>query len=68
MRRYSLEHLLGEDTEELPTDVQGLKHGPVDVAALGDEILLELGQKLKKSRDFMFTSFLISQNHILCNV
>lgn len=27
--RNSLQHLLGEDSEQLPADVQGLVHGPV---------------------------------------
>lgn len=32
--RDTLQHLLGEDTEQLPADVQGLEHGAVLVATL----------------------------------
>ncbi len=40
--RNSLQHLLGEDPEELPADVERLEHRPVLVVALSDKILLEL--------------------------
>uniref|UniRef100_A0A182QVN8 Uncharacterized protein n=1 Tax=Anopheles farauti TaxID=69004 RepID=A0A182QVN8_9DIPT len=45
--RDTLEHLLREDTQQLPADVERLEHGTVLVVALRDEVLLELGQELQ---------------------
>lgn len=44
---YTLQHLLGEDTEQLPTDVQRFEHCAVLVVTLRDEVLLELRQELQ---------------------
>ena len=46
-RRYAFQHLLGEDAQQLPPDVQRLEDGPVLVVALGYEVLLELGEELQ---------------------
>ena len=45
--RDALEHLLGEDTQQLPADVERLEDGAVLVVALRDEVLLELGEELE---------------------
>uniref|UniRef100_A0A2M4D215 Putative secreted protein n=1 Tax=Anopheles darlingi TaxID=43151 RepID=A0A2M4D215_ANODA len=45
--RDTLEHLLREDTQQLPADVERFEHGTVLVVALRDEVLLELGQELQ---------------------
>jgi hypothetical protein len=45
--RNSLQHLLGEDTQQLPANVQRLEDGTVLVVALGDEVLLELAEELE---------------------
>lgn len=45
--RDPLQHLLGEDPEQLPANVQGFEDGTVLVVALGDEVLLELGKELE---------------------
>jgi len=42
----TLQHLLGEDTQQLPSNVQGLEYRSVLVAALGDKVLLELAKEL----------------------
>lgn len=43
----TLQHLLGEDTQQLPANVQGFKDGAFHVRALRDEGLLKLGQELQ---------------------
>ena len=45
--RDPLEHLLGEDPQQLPANIEGLENGTIFVAPLRDEILLELGQELQ---------------------
>jgi len=42
-----LEHLLGEDTEQLPPNVKGLEHSAVLIVTLCNEVLLKLGQELE---------------------
>lgn len=43
----SLEHFLGENSQQLPANVQWFKHRAVLVAALRDEVLLEFRQELQ---------------------
>lgn len=43
----SFEHLLGEDSQQLPADVQRLEYRAVFVAALRDEVFLELRQEFQ---------------------
>lgn len=43
----SLKHLLGEDSQKLPANVQRLEDRAVFVAALRDEVLLKLRQELQ---------------------
>ena len=43
----SLQHLLGEDTKQLPADVERLEDSTIFVGSLGDEVLLELGEELQ---------------------
>lgn len=45
--RDTLEHLFGEDAEELPANVQRLEHGTVLIVALRDKVLLEFRQELQ---------------------
>lgn len=45
--RNPLEHLFGENTQQLPTDVQSLEDRPVVVRTLSDEVLLKLLQELQ---------------------
>lgn len=43
----SLKHLLGEDSQKLPADVQRLEDGTIFVAALRDKVLLKLRQEFQ---------------------
>lgn len=45
--RDTFQHLLGEDTQQLPTYIQRFEYGTIFVTALRDEILLELRQELQ---------------------
>jgi len=45
--RNPLQHLLGEDPEQLPPDVEGLEDCAVLIVTLGNEVLLELAQELQ---------------------
>ena len=45
--RNAFQHLLGEDAQQLPANVERLEDGAVLVVALRDKVLLELGQKLQ---------------------
>jgi len=42
-----LQHLLGEDPEQLPADVKRLKDSTVLIVALCNEVLLELAKELE---------------------
>jgi len=59
----SLKHLLGEDSQKLPTNVQRLKDCAIFVAALRDEVLLKLWQEfqvqqiVRRQRLFSHDSF-----------
>lgn len=47
-RRWNtLQHLLGEDSQQLPTDVERLVYAAVFVVALCDEILFEFRQEFQ---------------------
>jgi len=67
----TLQHLLGEDTEQLPANVQRFKYGPVLVAALCDEGLLKLGEELQVEKIIRGKSLLTNNSlhglHILTN-
>ena len=47
LRVDPLEHLLGEEAEQLPAEVERVEDGPVLVCALVDEPLLELPEELQ---------------------
>lgn len=59
----SLKHLLGEDSQKLPADVQRLEDRAIFVAALRDEVLLKLGQEfqvkqiVRRQRFFSYDGF-----------
>lgn len=57
-----LQHLFGEDPEQLPTDIQRLEDGPILVIALGNEIFLELGQELEVEQIVRGKSFLTNHS------
>lgn len=46
-RGDTFQHLLGEDTQQLPADVQRFVDGTVFVVALRYEVLLELGEEFQ---------------------
>ena len=45
--RNSFEHFLGENPQQLPSNIQRFKNSSVFVASLGNEILFKLGQKFQ---------------------
>ena len=69
--RNPLQHLLGEDSEQLPSDVQGLEDGSVLVTALSDEVLLELSEEFQVEEIIRRESFLADDSlhglHVLAD-
>ena len=67
----SLQHLFGEDSKQLPANVQGLKDRPVLVSSLRDEVLLEFAQKLQIEKIISGQGFLADDRlhrlHVLAN-
>lgn len=43
----TFQHFFGENTQQLPTDVEGFEYGPVFVVSLRDKVLFELGEELQ---------------------
>lgn len=66
---YALQHLLREDTQQLPADVERLEYGAVLVVALRDEVLLELAQEFQVEeivgRQGLFTDDRLHCLHVL---
>jgi hypothetical protein len=56
--RNSLQHFLGEDTEQLPADVQRFEDCAVFVPSLSDEVLLKLSKELQIEQIIGRESFL----------
>ncbi len=45
--RDTLQHLLGEDSKQLPANVERLENSAILITSLSDEVLLKLGQELQ---------------------
>lgn len=70
-RWYTLEHLLREDAEQLPTDIERLEHRAVLVVALRYEVLLEFSEELQVQqvvrRQRLFTHHGLHGLHVLAD-
>lgn len=69
--RDTFKHLLGEDTEQLPADVQGFENCAILVVTLRDEVLLELGEELEVQqvvgRERLLTDDGLHRLHVLAD-
>jgi len=55
---YSLQHLFGENSKQLPSDIKGFKDRSVLVSTLSDEVLFEFAQEFQVEQIVGRQSFL----------